>query len=131
MNDQELIDRLSQASDNLLWQSESDYPLETVYIENVTEVKSRLLQITNCTPETKIKVEELDSFFKRATEEKDWYNEEEMLICQRYRDLAKLLKTHLTDIKVYRVGEIEVNCYIVGKTESGAIAGLSTISVET
>ena len=138
MNDQELIDRLSQASKDLLWQSESDYPLETVYWENVTDLKSNLLQITDCAPETKIEVKELDSFFNRATEEEDWYNEEEIAECQRYRDLVKLLKTYLTDIKVYRVGEVEVNCYILGQTESKAmptasfaIAGLSTISVET
>ena len=131
MNDQELINQLQQASDGLLWLSESDYPLETVYIENVTDVKSKLLQITDCAPETKIEVEKLDSFFNRATEEEDWYNEEEIAECKRYRELVKLLKTHLTDIKVYRVGEVEVNCYILGKTESGNIAGLSTISVET
>ena len=54
-----------------------------------------------------------------------------MAECKRYQALVNLLKTHLTDIKVYRVGEVEVNCYILGQTESGNIAGLSTISVET
>ena len=53
------------------------------------------------------------------------------MMCKRYQKLVKLLKTHLTDIKVDRVGSCEVNCYILGKTENNAIAGLSTISVET
>ena len=147
MKDSELIDRLKQASDGLLWLSESDYPFETVYWENVDDINSKVLQATDCTPETTIEVRELDSFFKRVTEEKDWYNDEEMAECKRYQELVHLLKTHLTDIKVYRVGEVEVNCYILGKTKSGAIseagtavgceadrcaiAGLSTISVET
>ena len=131
MNDKELINQLQQASDGLLWHSESDYPFETVYWENVDDVKSKLLELTDSSPETKIEVRELDRFFDRVTEEKDWYEEEEMLICRRYQALVKLLKTHLTDIKVYRVGEVEVNCYILGKTESNAHAGLSTISVET
>ena len=131
MNDNELIERLKQASEGLLWLSESDYPLETVYWENINDTKSKLLELTDCNPETTIEVRELDQFFKRVTEEKDWYEEEEMAECKRYQELVNLLKTHLTDIKVYRVGETEVNCYILGQTVSQAIAGLSTISVET
>ena len=131
MNDFELVNQLQQASKGLLWLSESDYPFETVYWKNVDDINSKLLQITNSTDDTTIEVRELDSFFSRVTEEKDWYNSEEMAECQRYRELVKLLKTQLTDLKVYRVGEVEVNCYILGQTENNAIAGLSTISVET
>ncbi|MDJ0636966.1 MAG: nuclease A inhibitor family protein [Xenococcaceae cyanobacterium MO_188.B29] len=139
MKDSELIERLKQASQGLLWLSESDYPFEVIYWENVDDIKAKLLQVTNCTPETKIEVRELDKFFSQATAEEDWYNDEEMAECKRYQELVHLLKTNLTDIKVYRVGETEVNCYILGQTKSGAIgeagtatiAGLSTISVET
>ena len=131
MNDKELIDQFKSASDGLLWHSESDYPFETVYWENVSDIKSLQLLLTNCTSETTIETLDKDSFFKRVTEEKDWYNDEEMTECKRYQELVNLLQTHLTDIKVYRVGEVEVNCYILGKTEQGAIAGLFTISVET
>ncbi|MDJ0595906.1 MAG: nuclease A inhibitor family protein [Pleurocapsa sp. MO_226.B13] len=107
MKDNELINQLKQASDGLLWLSESDYPFETVYWENVDDINSKLLQVTDCTPKTKIEVKELDSFFKRATEEQEWYDDEEMEECKRYQKLVKLLKTHLTDIKVYRVGEVD------------------------
>ncbi len=131
MNDSELIARLKQASEGLLWLSESDYPFETVYWENVDDINTKLLQVRESTPETNIEVRELDKFFSQATAEEDWYNDEEKEECKRYQALVKLLKTHLSNIKVYRVGEVEVNCYILGKTKSGAIAGLSTISVET
>lgn len=131
MNDQELIGQFSQASKGLLWLSESDYPFEVIYWENLDDINAKLLELTDSNPETTIEVKELESFFKRATEEKDWYEEEEMAECKHYQELVNLLKTHLTDIKVYRVGSCEVNCYILGKTDSGAIAGLSTISVET
>ncbi len=131
LNDTELINQLKSASEGLLWLSESDYPFTTIYWENVDDIEAKLLEVTDCTPKTTIEIRELDSFFKKATEEKDWYNSEEMAECKRYQALVNLLKTHLTDIKVYRVGSCEVNCYILGKTASGAIAGLSTISVET
>ena len=131
MNDTELIDRLKQKSLGLLWYSESDYPFETVYWENVDNIEEKLLEVTNSIGHTRLQVRELDKFFDRVTEEEDWYNDEEMAECKRYQELVKLLKTNLKDIKVYRVGEVEVNCYILGKTENNAIAGLSTISVET
>ena len=121
MNDQELINQLQKASFGLLWLSESDYPFNTVYWENVDYINTKLLQKTNSTDDTTIEIRELDSFFSRVTEEKDWYEEEEMLICKRYQKLVNLLKTHLTDIKVYRIGSCEVNCYILGQTESNAI----------
>ena len=131
MNKQELIDQLHTASEGLLWLSESDYPFETVYWENVDDINTKLLRMADCTPETKIEVRELDRFFNRVTEEQDWCEEKEIAECKRYQELVKLLKTHLKDIKVYRVGSREISCYILGKTESNAIAGLSTISVET
>lgn len=131
MNEQELINQLSQASEGLLWQSESDYPFQTVEMKDVGDIKSKLLELTDCPADTAVEVKKLDSFFSQATQEKDWYNDEEMLMCKRYQALVNLLKTHFTNIKVYRVGETCVNCYILGKTKSGAIAGLSTISVET
>jgi len=131
MNEQELINQLSKASEGLLWLSESDYPFETVCMEDVDDIKPKLLELTKSSADTTIEVKELDSFFSQATHEEDWYNDEEMAECKRYQELVNLLQTHLTDIKVYRVGEVEVNCFILGKTESNTIAGLSTISVET
>ena len=126
----ELLNNLRSLTTNLLWMSEADYPFSVIYWENVDNIPEKLLQI-NSNPDTTLEVRELDSFFSRATEEKDWYEEEEKAKCKRYQDLVNLLKTNLREVKVYRLGKVEVNCYILGKTDSGTIAGLSTISVET
>lgn len=131
MTDHLLINQINQASEGLWWQSESDYPWQTVYWENVDDINSKLRELVNCALETKIEVQELDSFFEQVTEEQDWYNDEEMAECRRYQALVNLLTTCLTDVHVYRVGETEINVYVLGKVASGAIAGLSTISVET
>ncbi|MGK7950510.1 MAG: nuclease A inhibitor family protein [Xenococcaceae cyanobacterium] len=60
MKDSELIERLKQTSQNLLWHSESDYPFTTIYWENVNDIGSKVLQVTNCTPKTKIETRELN-----------------------------------------------------------------------
>jgi len=44
---------------------------------------------------------------------------------------VETLKSHLTDIKVYRLGERSIDVYIAGKTPSGDLAGLSTKVIET
>ena len=131
MNDQELINQLSQASAGLLWTSESDYPFDTVYLDHVNDLRSKLLELTDCDSESRIEIREFARFFQRVTDEEDCDDEEEMAECKRYQALVKLLQTHLTDIKIYRVGSCEVHIYILGKTEKNAIAGLSTISIET
>ncbi len=130
MNDRELIIQLSQAVEGLFWLSESDYPFETVYLENVNNIEDTLLQLTDSNAKTKIEIKEVDSFFNRVTKEDNW-DEAELDECKRYQALVKLLKTQLQDIKVYRVGECEIKVYILGKTESGSVAGLSTMVVET
>ena len=130
MNDRELIIQLSQAVEGLFWLSESDYPFETVYLENVNNIEDTLLQLTDSNAKTKIEIKEVDSFFNRVTKEDNW-DEAELDECKRYQALVKFLKTQLQDIKVYRVGEWEIKVYILGKTESGSVAGLSTMVVET
>lgn len=50
---------------------------------------------------------------------------------KRYRRLEGALKKRLRDVKVFRVGFVEIRCYIAGLDESGHIAGVVTTAVET
>jgi hypothetical protein len=74
---------------------------------------------------------ELDDFFRIATEQQDWHGPEEQETVARFRGLLRILKENLTDIRVYRVGEVEVDVFVIGKTWSGDYAGVSTKVVET
>jgi len=56
-----------------------------------------------------------------------WEKEE----VRKFRDLVQTLKKTLKDIKVFKVGKVEADVYIVGRTESGDWAGLKTKVVET
>ena len=132
MNDSELIDRLRQLSKGLLWMSESDYPFETIYWKNQGNLtKKKLLQLSGHDLNTLVEVEQLDRFFVLAIKEQDWHEQEEKAEVKRYRVLLDFLKNYLRDIKVYRVGEVEIDIYIVGRTNSRNLAGLSTKAIET
>ncbi len=63
--------------------------------------------------------------------EPEWKPEQERAIARRFQALLRLLKENLDDLKVYRVGTINIAVYIVGRTVTGNWVGLSTRVVET
>ena len=68
----------------------------------------------------------VDDFFALATQEEDWHDQEERETVQRFQNLVGVLKQNLSQLRVYRVGSIEIDVYIVGVTPGGGLAGLST-----
>jgi glucose dehydrogenase len=90
-----------------------------------------LLQLTNHPPDAPVKVVSVDDFFAIATQEEDWHDQEEREMVQRFQNLVSVLKQNLSQLQVFRVGNINIDAYIVGVTPSGELAGLSTKLVET
>ena len=131
MNGSELINKLRQASEGLLWMSEADYPFFAFVWEETTVTPELLLRRTGHSPNTPVETVGVDKFFCHCTTEQDWHNEEEKAEVKRYLALVETLKKHLKDIQVYRLGQVEVDIYIIGTTASGHLAGLSTKAVET
>ena len=126
--------KLKSLSQNLVWMSESDYPFDIFTWSNQesTEFNTQnLLQKTNHSPESPVKVLEIDKFFQRATDEKDWYDDDERETAKKYQTLLETLKQNLDNIQVYKIGEVEIDVYIVGQLKSGDWVGLSTKAVET
>jgi GTPase len=73
----------------------------------------------------------VDEFFAIATAEEDWHDQDERETVQRFHNLVSILKQNLSQLQVYRVGSIDIDAYIVGVTDGGEWAGLSTKLVET
>jgi hypothetical protein len=127
----DIVDKLKLASDGLQFMSESDYPFEVFQWKGQQPTASTVIQQTGHSPDTPLEVVQLDEFFHNATQQEDWHNDEEKAMVKRYRELVETLKQSLSDIQVYRLGTVEIDVYIVGKTPSGDLAGLSTKVVET
>ncbi len=131
----ELMNLLLSAIAGLSWMSEADYPFSVVTWKDETQTSltpQRLLLLTQHGATTPVTVEDFDQFFAPALQEQDWYGEEEKAIVQKYHHLVDLLKQHLKQPTVYRVGETEVDIYILGETKTqGGIAGVATRAVET
>lgn len=129
-----LVDILKQASDGLLFMSESEYPFEFFLweSENQQDIKPEfILKKTGHSLDTPVAFVNLESFFQIATTEQDWHGIEEKETVRKFQTLVKTLKDNLTDIKVARLGTIEIDVYIVGKTPDNKFAGLVTKVIET
>jgi hypothetical protein len=137
-SDTELSNTLAAAVSGLLWLSESDYPFETFLWKVPESAKSQveasnillsiLLANVPATQDALIQVVEPDFFFHNVIQASVW---QDQAVVQRYQQLLALLKANLTDLKVYRVGEIEISIYVLGRTSHGNVAGVKTMAIET
>jgi hypothetical protein len=72
----------------------------------------------------------LSDFFRSATEEQDWFGPEEKASAAQFKKLENTIASTLNDVKVYRVGQVEIDVYILGTCGNDCV-GLSTKVVET
>jgi hypothetical protein len=128
-----ITEKLRQSSADLLMMSESDYPFEvclwTSQANGLTTQK--LLQLTDHSEDSSVEEVALDYLFRNCAYEQEWHDEQQKQNVKKFQSLVQILKDNLNEIKVYRIGTIDLDVYIIGKTSSGDIAGLSTKVVET
>jgi hypothetical protein len=128
------IQQIKQAAEGLTFQSETDSPVELFVLEGTAHEPvsaAAILKATQHEPNAPVKTPPLGRFFGPATKEQDWHNDAERQTVVRFKELVTTLKENLTDIKVFKVGQIESEVYVVGKAPSGDLAGVKTKVVET
>ena len=133
-----LPEKLAQTITGLSYTSETDCGFETVIwkpesgAEAFASVDAVIvLRLAGKPPETEIKEIAFGDFFAKLTAAQDWYGDEEKATVRRYQNLQNLLAENLRDPKVFKVGAIEIDIYIVGVDQAGNIAGVKTKAVET
>ena len=114
-DDKQVIVLLTRAAAGLLYMSESDYPFEIIQWDGSAELTPDLIRsfaggAGDC-PVQEIKVEDF--------------------LSGRYQGLLSVLQRHLSDLKGYKVGRINMPVYLVGRSGEGTWLGVSTRVVET
>lgn len=128
-----VLEALRNAAEGLLFQSETDAPLLPFFWPDDHAdalTPECVLQLTQVPEGAPVKVVTLAAFFRAATKEQAWHNEQEKAEVEKCKALVATLKTTLKRPQVFRVGETSINVYIVGAVEGG-YAGLLTHVVET
>jgi hypothetical protein len=131
-SDEQVSKELGEATRGLLFMSESDYPFEVVRWEGVEELSPDYLRgVAGQDATAPVEERTIADFFRVAAGEQEWKGEAELALAKRYQSLARLLEEELKGVKVYRVGEINIGVYVVGRSDEGSWLGVSTRVVET
>lgn len=98
--------------------SESDYPFEIIRWDGelAAITPEYLSGLSGLPADSPIEETEVDSFLRMGGQ---------------FWSLAILLKENLSDLKVYKVGTINIPVYIVGRSAQGNWLGLSTRLIQT
>lgn len=124
---------LTKASDGLLMPSESDAPFTPFHWTGAATRRltiPRMLRLTGHAPDTPVEVVDLDWFFRNVAQHQPWHDPQQAADVRRFQRLERVLEQRLADVRVYRIGTIRIDAYIVGRCGDD-LAGASTVLIET
>jgi hypothetical protein len=123
-----IVDELKKATAGLLYTSESDEPFEAFLWKDGggSLTAQHFLDLSGHKPAEGVEEVKLGDFFSELTADQDWYGEAEREAAGKYRRLLQTLGSQLSEIRVFRVGKVDKEIFIVGRTSSGDWAGIKT-----
>lgn len=123
------IDKLTK---DLVYISETDAPIIPFTLEKAATVTAaEVLRQTGNEPGETVDMIDPDTFFDRLTTIREWYGPREKRIAGRFEALKVELEEELADLKVFKIGKIRIEIYVVGLDKKGRLAGVKTNAVET
>lgn len=123
-------DEIKTIVKGVFYVSETDseiFPFEGEQCETVS-AEELLRQLGRNEP---VEERDFEDFFKRLTEIQEWFGDEETATANKFSELKEFLIKNLKDLRVLKVGKIEVDIYIVGLNSENRLAGVWTKAVET
>lgn len=125
-----LAEQIKKVSAGLYYISETDaeiFPFTGDKAEAVS-AETILQQIKKDAP---VEERDFENFFDRLTKMQEWFGDEEIKSANKYAHLKELLQKNLRAIKVFKIGRIEIDIYIVGLDVENRLMGIRTKAVET
>jgi hypothetical protein len=128
---------LSSAVQGLDLMSESDYGYDAVLFTGAGKTKpsaADFAKILGLPAGTPVEARSMDDFFGPFTKidpNDDQYDDFQKAQAQQYGALRTALEQNLTDLQVFRTGDVQIGTYIVGRNPSGDLVGVHSTAVET
>jgi DNA integrity scanning protein DisA with diadenylate cyclase activity len=123
---------LRKATKGLLYMSEMDAPFKVVALKDgETPSAANVAELLGAPADSPVEEVAFGKFFGELTKVQKWHAEDDKAVVKRYQDLLAVLRESLSSLKVFKVGRVRVKIAILGKTDGGNWAGLSTESLET
>lgn len=129
---QNLNEQISETIEGLNYISETDAPIK-VFVGQKTDFVSAenlLLQIGR---KKDIRIEEKDftEFFAPLVKNQDWFGEDERKMTEKFIRLKNLLQQNLISKKVFQLGKIEIDIFVIGLDKDNILRGVQTKAIET
>lgn len=131
-SDEEILAELARAAEGLWCLSESDYPLEPFRLgAKEAPTPANLRRAAGAGEGAGVESRKPEEFFRPNAFVEDARGEFRPAPAARVLELSRVLAENLSDVKVYRVGEINIAVYVLGRSAGGGWLGVSTRVVET
>ena len=128
----ELKKQIKKATKGLIFISETDAEILPFFGGQAQAVtKEEILSQTKSATDAPVEERNFKEFFVRLTEIQDWFGDEEKATAQKFADLKDLLERNLRDLKVFKIGKIQLDIYVVGLDAENNLLGIKTKAVET
>jgi len=127
-----LKEQIKVAVEGLYFMSETDSEISPFFGGQAQSVtKEEILSQTKSPTDAPVEERNFTDFFSRLTEIQDWFGDEEKATAQKFAELKKLLESNLRDLKVFKIGKIQLDVYAVGLNAENNLLGIQTKAVET
>lgn len=125
-------EQVKKLSEGLYYISETDAPVSP-FVGGKTEAvsKEEILRLTESKPDAPVEERNFAEIFARLTRIQDWFGDEEKEIAAKFTRLKDFLEQNLKDLKVFKIGSIQIKVYFVGLDAEGRLMGIQTEAVET
>ena len=130
--DEQILNEIAKAARGLMRMSESDYAVEPFRLGGKDAPDDAALRRAAGAPDgAKVETRGAEDFFRPDSfiEEED--GDFKPAAPARVRGLSRALARNLSDLKVYRVGDVDIAVYVLGRSAGGSWLGVSTRVVET
>ena len=128
----DITGQIKKAAANLFYISETDAEIlsfagKQAHGVTIDEIRKQ----TENALELPIEEKDFTEFFARLTAIKDGFGDEEKATAQKFIRLKNLLEANLRDLRVFKIGEIQIDIYVVGLDVENNLTGIRTKAVET
>jgi len=127
-----LAEYIENAAEGLYYVSETDAEIKP-FIGRTSQAVTpeEILKQTDNAANSAVEQRDFADFFSRLTKIQDWFGDEEKANAQKFVRLKEVLENNLRELRVFKVGKIQLNIYVVGLDENDKLLGIKTKAVET
>jgi len=130
-NIEKFLSALSEAAQPLVYRSETDAPVTVFTVDSTSDEETTDTIGTLAGGAVPLSSQDAAQLIERLTSKMDYFVERQIKMAEQYAKLFDLLRTNLSDLKLYRAGSVNVQIFVVGRFDERTVAGIRTNAVET